>query len=78
MVSSFWADNKAVWHLDYWQKCAELDCDKPNFLEVEFNSVIVEVEIFKIMDSSSSTDLFLDILLDWGDVCKPEVIGAAK
>jgi hypothetical protein len=64
MVSSSWADNEAVWHLDYWWECAKLDCVKPNFLEVEFDSVIVKVEIFEIADSLSSMDLFFDILLN--------------
>jgi hypothetical protein len=78
MVSSSWTDDKAVRCLDYWQEHAELDCDKPNFLEIEFNSVIVKVEIFKIVDSLSGMDLFLDKLLDWGDVHEPKVIGVAE
>jgi hypothetical protein len=78
MVSSSWANDKAVWHLDYWWKCAELDCDKLNFLEIKFDLVVVEVEIFKIVDSSASADLFFDILLNWGDMCEPEVVGMTK
>ena len=78
MVSSSWTDDKAVRCLDYWREHAKLDCDKPNFLEIEFNSVIVKVKIFKVADSSSSTDLFFDVLLNWGDVHEPEVIGMAE
>ena len=76
MVSSSWADNKVVRHLDYRWECAKLDCDELDFFEIEFNSVIVKVEVFEIVDSLSSVDLFLDILLDWGNVCKPKVIRA--
>jgi hypothetical protein len=78
MVSPSWANDKAVWHLDDWQERAELDCDEPNFLEVEFNLVVVKVKVFKVADSSSSANLFFDELLDRGNVRKPEVIGAAK
>jgi hypothetical protein len=78
MMGSSWADDKAVQRLDDWWKRAELDCDEPNFLEVEFNSVVVKVKIFEVADSSSGTDLFFDILLNRGDVREPEMIGAAK
>jgi hypothetical protein len=78
MVSSFWANDKAVWHLDDWRERAELDCGEPNFLEVEFDSVIVEIEILQVADSSSGADLFLNILLNWGDVHEPEVIRVAE
>jgi hypothetical protein len=78
MVSSSWANDKAVWRLDNRQERAELDCDEPNFLEVEFNSVVVKIKIFEVADSLSGTDLFFDVLLDRGDVHEPEVIGAAE
>jgi hypothetical protein len=78
MVGSSWANDKAVWRLDYWWERAKLDCDESNFLEVEFNSVVVEVKIFKIADSLSGTDLFFDVLLNWGNMREPEVIGAAE
>jgi hypothetical protein len=78
MVSSSWANDKAVWRLDDWRERAKLDRDEPNFFEVDLDSVVVKVEVFKIADSSSSADLFFDVLLDRGDVCEPEVIGAAK
>ena len=78
MVSPSWANNKTVWCLDEWRKRAELDCDEPNFLEVEFNSVVVKIKIFEVADSLSGTDLFFDVLLDRGDVHEPEVIGAAE
>jgi hypothetical protein len=55
-----------------------LDRDKPDFLEIEFDLVVVEVKIFKIADSSSGADLFFDVLLDRGDVREPEVIGVAE
>jgi hypothetical protein len=55
-----------------------LNCDKLNFLEVEFNLVVVKVEIFKIADSLSGMDLFFNVLLDWGNVHKPKVIRVAK
>ena len=78
MVSSSWANDKVVWHLDDRRERAELDCDEPNFLEVEFDSVVVEIKVFKVVDSLSSTDLFFDILLNWGNMHKPEVIRAAE
>jgi hypothetical protein len=78
MVSSSWANDKVVWHLDDWWKHAKLDCDKSNFLEIEFNSVIVEIKVFEVADSSSGADLFFDILLNWGDMHEPEVIGMAE
>jgi hypothetical protein len=67
-----------VWRLDDWWERAELDHDKPNFFEVDLDSVVVKVEVLKIADSSSGVDLFLDELLDWGNVRKPEVIGATE
>jgi hypothetical protein len=78
MVSSSWTNDKVVWCLDDWQKRAKLDGDEPNFLKVEFDSVVVKVKVFKIADSSSSADLFLDVLLDRGNVCEPEVVGATE
>jgi hypothetical protein len=78
MVSSSWANDKAVWRLDDWWERAKLDCDEPNFLEVEFDSVIVEIKIFKVSDSSSRANLFFDVLLNWGDMREPEVIGVAE
>jgi len=78
MVSSSWTNDKAVWRLDDWRERAKLDRDKPDFFEVEFDSVVVKVKIFKISDSSSGTDLFFDVLLDRGDVREPKVIGAAE
>jgi hypothetical protein len=78
MVSSSWADNEVMRHLDYRRECTELDRDKLNFLEIEFNLVVVKVKIFEIADSSSSADLFLNVLLDWGNVHEPKVIRVAK
>jgi hypothetical protein len=78
MVSSSWANYQAVWRLYDRQEHAELDCDESNFFEIEFDSVVVKVKIFKVADSSSSADLFLDVLLNWGNVCEPEVIRAAE
>jgi hypothetical protein len=78
MVSSSWANDKAVWCLDDWRERAELDRDEPNFFEVDLNSVVVKVEVLQIADSSSGADLFLDELLDQGNVRKPEVIGATE
>ena len=78
MMSSSWTNDKSVWGLYNWRECAELDCDEPNFLEVEFDSVVVKIKIFEVVDSSSGADLFFDVLLDWGDVREPEMIGVAK
>jgi hypothetical protein len=78
MMGSSRANNKAVWRLDEWRESTELDRDEPNFLEVEFDSIVVKVKIFKVADSSSGADLFLDILLDRGDVHEPEMIGVAE
>jgi hypothetical protein len=78
MMGSSWANNKAVWHLDYWREHAELDRDKSDFLEIEFDLVVVEIKIFQVTDSSSGADLFFDILLNWGNMHEPEVIGAAE
>jgi hypothetical protein len=78
MVSSSWANDKAVWHLDDWRERAKLDRDKLDFFEIKFDSVVVKVEIFEVSDSSSGTDLFFDVLLNRGDVCEPEVVGAAE
>jgi hypothetical protein len=78
MVSSSWANDKVVWHLDDQQERAELDCDEPNFLEVEFDSVVVEIKVFKIADSSSGADLFFDVLLNRGNMHEPEVVRAAE
>jgi hypothetical protein len=74
MVSSSWANDKAVWHLDDWRERAELDRNEPNFFEVDLDSVIVKVEVLQVADSSSGADLFLDELLDRGNVCEPEVV----
>jgi hypothetical protein len=78
VVSPFQANDKAVQCLDEQQKHAKLDCDKPNFFEIEFDLVVVKVKIFKIVDSLSSVDLFFNVLLDWGDVHEPKVIGATE
>ena len=78
MVSSSWTNDKAVWRLDDWRERAKLDRDKPDFFEVEFNSVVVKVKIFKIADSSSGADLFFNILLNRGNVREPEVVRAAE
>jgi hypothetical protein len=78
MVSSSWANNEAVWHLDYWWKHAKSDCDKPNFFEIEFDLVIIEVKVFEIVDSLSGMDLFFDVLLNQGNVYEPKVIGMAE
>jgi hypothetical protein len=64
MVSSSWTNDKAMWRLYDWREHAELDCDEPNFLEVEFDLVIVKVKVFEIADSLSGADLFFDVLLD--------------
>jgi hypothetical protein len=40
-VSSSQANNEAMWRLDYWREHAELDCDKLDFLEAEFDSIVV-------------------------------------
>jgi hypothetical protein len=77
-VSSSWANDKAMQCLDYWWECAKLYCNKSNFLEVKFDSVIVEVKVFNVVDSSSGADLFLNVLLNRGNVCEPEVIRAAE
>jgi hypothetical protein len=78
MVSPSWADDKVVWCLDYRWEHAKLDCDKLDFFEIEFNLVVVQVEVLEIVDSSSGVDLFLNILLDRGDMCEPKVIGVAE
>jgi hypothetical protein len=78
MVSSSWANNKAVWHLDDWWERAKLDRDEPNFFEVDLDSVVVKIKIFEVADSSSGVNLFFDELLDRGNMCEPEVIGAAE
>jgi hypothetical protein len=78
MMGSSWANNKAVWHLDYWRERAKLDRDKSDFLEIEFDLVVVKIKIFKVMDSLSSTDLFFDILLNWGNMRESEVIRVAE
>jgi hypothetical protein len=78
MMSSSRANDKAVQCLDKWQERAKLDCDELNFFEIEFDSVIVKVEIFKIVDSLSGADLFFNILLNRGNMCEPKVIGAAE
>jgi hypothetical protein len=41
MVSPSWANDKAMQRLDDWWEHAKLDCDKSNFLEIEFDSVVV-------------------------------------
>jgi hypothetical protein len=55
-----------------------LDRNESDFFEVEFDLIIVEIKIFQITDSLSGTDLFFDILLNWGNMREPEVIGAAE
>jgi hypothetical protein len=74
MVSSSWTNDKAVWHLDDWRERAKLDCDKLDFFEVKFDSVVVKVKIFKVLDSSSHTNLFFDVLLDRGNMREPEMV----
>ena len=78
MVSSSWTNDESVWGLYNWRERAELDCDEPDFLEVEFDLIVVKVKIFEIADSLSGADLFFDVLLDRGDVREPKVIRAAE
>jgi hypothetical protein len=78
MIGSSWANDKAMWRLDDWWEHAELDRDKLDFLEIEFNSVVVEVKVFEVMNSLSGANLFFDILLNRGDVHEPEVIRTAE
>jgi hypothetical protein len=45
MVGSSWANDKVVWRLDDWRESTKLDRDKLDFLEIEFNSVVVKIKI---------------------------------
>jgi hypothetical protein len=54
---SSWTDDEAIWGLDDWWEHAELDLADSNLVKREFNSVVVEVESFKVSDPSSLVDL---------------------
>ena len=69
-----WSDNKAVRGLDDRWKGAELDLTDTDFTKTEFNSVVVKVEPFKVTESSSVSDLVLEVLLNGGDMFKPESV----
>jgi hypothetical protein len=43
-----------------------------NLVKGEFDSVVVEVEAFKVSDPSSLVDLVFQVLLDGSDVLEPE------
>ena len=64
--------------MDDWRECAKLDCDEPDFLEVEFDLVVVRIKVFEVADSLSGADLFLNILLNRGNMREPEVIRMAE
>jgi hypothetical protein len=52
--------------------------DKLDFLEIKFNSVVVEIEIFEVADSSFGMDLFFYVLLNRGNMREPEMIRTAE
>ena len=73
-----WGDDEAVRGLDDRRKGAELDLTDADFTKTEFDSVVVEVESFKITESSSVSDLVLEVLLNGGDVFEPETVCVDK
>jgi hypothetical protein len=63
-----WADYEAIRGLDIWWKGAKLNLTNANLTKTEFDSVVVEMETFKITESSSLLDLVLEVLLN-GAIC---------
>ena len=60
--------------MDDRREGAKLNLTKADFTKTEFDSVVVEVESFKVTETSSLLDLVLKVLLNGGDVFKPKTV----
>jgi hypothetical protein len=67
-----WTDYKAVRGLNNRWEGAKLDLTYANLTKTEFDSVVVEMETFKVAKSSSLLDLVLEELLNRGDMLEPK------
>jgi hypothetical protein len=69
-----WTDNKTVQGSNNWWKGAELNLTDVNLTKTELDLFVVEVETFKVAESSSLLNLVLEVLLNGGKMLEPKTV----